>query len=159
MSARRRRKFFSFRSCKITFFHYKIAVSERFPAQKHTKNPKKSASSSRYDHQNFHIFENSKNFLFFLKILIFRKRTSKKPPLVTDPGQTRGGFLMKMPDPQNFPPSGGKSSAKKLIFGRFSTFQVPKIFRPSAEKFSGQTRGGFLWKGGFLTWITPVFEF
>ena len=82
--------------------------------------------------------------------VLFKLRT----PLVPDPGQTRG-VLMKVPDPQNFPPSGGKSSAKKLIFGRFSTFQVPKIFRPSAEKFSGQTRGGFLMKGGFLNLNTP----
>ena len=90
MSARRRRKFFSFRSCKITFFHYKIAVSERFPAQKHTENPKNRPPAVVMIIKIF-IFLKIPKIPFFLKILIIQKRTSKKPPLVTDPGQTRGG--------------------------------------------------------------------
>ena len=55
-------------------------------------------------------------------------QVKKPPPLVPDPGQTRGGFLKRLSDPQNFPPAGGWKSAKTLIFGRFSTFQVSIVF-------------------------------
>ena len=74
----------------------------------------------------------------------------KNPPLVPDPGQTRG-VLMKVPDPQNPPPCGGLKIAKTLIFGRFSKFQNPKIFRDK--------QGGVLMKGGFLNLNIPDRQF
>ena len=93
-TARRRRKFFSFRSCKITFFHYKIAVSERFPAQKHTKNPKNRPPAVVMIIKIF-IFLKIPKISFFLKILIIQKRTSKKPPPCYRSGTNKGGFLIK----------------------------------------------------------------
>ena len=75
----------------------------------------------------------------------------KKPPLVADRGQTRGGFLLNGQIPKMII----KKSAKNMIFELFRTFKVPKKFRPSAEKNLGTNKGGFLIKGGFLNINTP----
>ena len=63
----------------------------------------------------------------------------KKPPLVSDRGQTRGGFLLNGQIPKMII----KKSAKNMIFELFRTFKSPN-------------KGGFLIKGGFLTSIPLI---
>ena len=59
----------------------------------------------------------------------------------------QGGVSYESPRSPKFSPCGGLKIAKTLIFGRFSKFQNPKIFRDK--------QGGFLMKGGFLNLNTP----
>ena len=59
----------------------------------------------------------------------------------------QGGVSYESPRSPKFPPCGGLKIAKTLIFGRFSKFQNPKIFRDK--------QGGFLMKGGFLNLNSP----
>ena len=74
---------------------------------------------------------------------LFKLRT---PPLFQIRDK-QGGVSYESARSPKFPPCGGLKIAKTLIFGRFSKFQNPKIFRPSAEKISGQTRGGSYERG------------
>ena len=46
------------------------------------------------------------DFIIIITILASGLFHLRIPPLVSDPGETRG-VLMKMPDPKNFPPAGG----------------------------------------------------
>ena len=69
------------------------------------------------------------------------------PPLVVDGCETRGGLVANVDKPQNFPPAGGKSSAKNLVFGRFRANGATIFFRPSAEKFWLRNKGGLVAKG------------
>ena len=54
-------------------------------------------------------------------VLHIRGIDVKKPPLVADRGQTRGGFLLNGQIPKMII----KKSAKNMIFELFRTFKVP----------------------------------
>ena len=66
------------------------------------------------------------------------------PPLVVDGCETRGGLVANVDKPQNFPPAGGKKSAKTLFFECFRANGATKFFRPSAEKIWLRNKGGLV---------------
>ena len=74
------------------------------------------------------------------------------PPLLPSVAK-QGGFVANVSRSQNFPPAGGKISAKNLIFGCFRANGATKFFRPSAENFLLRNKGGLLRRGGLLRGI------